>query len=108
VLFLNPKTTVELLDIQQKVSKIFGDNQADNSPSEWVPHCTLATEVPLKEIEKVIEIAKEDIKMEMGASFYAEAQSIWMIEFKTSPLGIISTEKFRFKKVGQILSNIFD
>lgn len=100
VLFLNPQVTVELLDIQHKVSELFEDFQVVNYPSEWVPHCTLATEVPIKKIGKAIEIAKEDIKMEMEAPFYAEAQSIWTVEFTTGPFTIVFTDEYRFKKVG--------
>ncbi|MFX0074445.1 MAG: 2'-5' RNA ligase family protein [Candidatus Hermodarchaeota archaeon] len=97
VVFLNPKTTVELLEIQQRISELFEDFQAGNSPSEWIPHSTLATDVPLNKIGEAIEIVKEDIKMEMEAPFYAEAQSIWTVEFKTGPISIISTDEFKFK-----------
>ena len=97
VLFLNPKANGELLEIQQKIFELLEDFQADNDPKTWVPHSTLATDVPLKKIGEVIDIAKEDIKMEMGAPFYVEAQSIWTVEFKTGPTSIISTREFRFK-----------
>ncbi|MFX0012766.1 MAG: 2'-5' RNA ligase family protein, partial [Candidatus Hermodarchaeota archaeon] len=85
VIFLNPKTNNELLDIQQKIFELFEDFQAEDDPQTWVPHSTLATDVPLNKVEEAIEIAKEDIKMEMGAPFYVEAQSIWTVEFKTGP-----------------------
>ncbi|MFX1448546.1 MAG: 2'-5' RNA ligase family protein [Promethearchaeota archaeon] len=98
VIFLNPKATIELLEIHQRIFELFEDFQTDDDPKTWVPHSTLATEVPLKKIGEVIAIAKEDIKMEMGAPFYAEAQSIWTVEFKTGPTTIISTCKFNFKK----------
>ncbi|MFX1289116.1 MAG: 2'-5' RNA ligase family protein [Promethearchaeota archaeon] len=98
VIFLNPKANYELLDIQRKVFELFEDFQAEDDPQTWVPHSTLVTDVPLGKIGEVIDIAKEDIKMEMGAPFYAEAQSIWTVEFKTGPTTIISTCKFNFKK----------
>jgi 2'-5' RNA ligase len=97
VLFLNPKANSELLEIQQKVFELLEDFQADNDRKTWVPHSTLATDVPLKKIGEVIDIAKEDIKMKMGAPFFVEAKSIWIIEFITGPTRIISTHEFRFK-----------
>ena len=38
VLFLNPKTSIELLNFQQKVFRLFKDFQAESSPITWVPH----------------------------------------------------------------------
>jgi len=98
VLFLNPIGNIELLDIQQKVFDLFEGFPDDNSPATWVPHCTLATDIPLKNIGKAIDIVKENIIMKMGAPFYVGAQSICMVEFKTGPLTIISTYEFKFRK----------
>ena len=61
VLFLNPIANIELLDIQQKVFDLFEGFPDDNSPKTWVPHCTLATDIPLKKIGKAIDIVKENI-----------------------------------------------
>jgi len=98
VLFLNPIASIELLDIQQKVFELFEDFQGDNSPKTWVPHCTLATDIPQKRIGKAIDLVREDIIMKMGRPFYIDAQSIWVVEFKTGPSSIISTNEFKFKK----------
>jgi len=87
-----------LLDIQQKVFDLLEDFQVDDSPKTWVPHCTLATDVPIKKIGKAIDIVKGNIIMKMGAPFYVDAQSICTVEFKTGPLTIISTYEFKFKK----------
>ena len=56
VIFLNPKANNELLDIQQKIFELLEDFQADTHPKTWVPHSTLATDVPLKKIGEVIDI----------------------------------------------------
>ena len=98
VLFLNPKLNMELLTIQQKVFELFEDFQVVDSPKTWVPHCTLATDVPIKKIGEAIDIAKEDMIIKMGAPFYADAQSIYIVEFETGPSTIVSTHEFKFKK----------
>ena len=98
VLFLNPITNVELLDIQQKVFDLFEGFPDDNSPETWVPHYTLATDIPLKKIGEAIGIVKENIIMKMGAPFHVDAQSICTVEFKTGPSTIISINEFKFKK----------
>lgn len=98
VLFLNPIVNIELLDIQQKVFELFEGFPDDNSPDTWVPHCTLATDIPIQKIGEAIAIAKEDMIMKMGAPFYADAQSICTVEFETGPLSVISTYEFKFKK----------
>lgn len=98
VLFLNPKANAKLLDIHQKVFELFEDLQAGGSPKTWVPHCTLATEVPIKKIGKAIDIVQEEIVMKNGAPFYVDAQSICTVEFRTDPLTIISTNGFLLKK----------
>ena len=95
VLFLNPIANIELLDIQQKVFDLFEGFPDDNSPKTWVPHCTLATEIPLKKIGKAIDIVKENILMKEGAPFYVDAQSICTVEFKTDPLTVISTHELK-------------
>jgi len=97
VLFLNPKANVDLLDIQQKVFDLLEDFQVDDFPKTWVPHCTLATDVPMKEIGKAIDIVKDNIIMKMGAPFYVDAQSICTVDFKTDPLAIISVNEFKLK-----------
>jgi len=98
VLFLNPIANIELLDIQHKVFELFEGFPDDNPPKTWVPHCTLATDTPLKKIGKAIGIVKENIIMKMGTPFHVDAQSICMVEFKTGPLTIISTYEFKFRK----------
>ena len=95
VLFFNPKANVKLLDIQQKVFELFVDFPDNNSPKTWIPHCTLATEIPLKKIGKAIDIVKENILMKEGAPFYVDAQSICTVEFKTDPLTVISTHELK-------------
>ena len=98
VLFLNPIANIELLDIQQKVFDLFEGFPDDNSPKTWVPHCTLATDIPRKKIGKAIDIVKANIIMKMGTPFYVDAQSICTVEFKTDPSTIISTYEFKLKK----------
>jgi len=98
VLFLNPIANIELLDIQQKVFELFEGFPDDNSPKTWVPHCTLATDIPIEKIGKAIDIAREDIIMKIGTPFYVDAQSICTVDFKTGPLTIISINEFKFKK----------
>ena len=95
VLFLNPKATDDLLGIQQKVFELFADFQSGSSPKTWVPHCTVALELPLEKIGKAIAIVNEVIVMENGAPFYVNAQSIWTVEFQTDPLTVISTQEFK-------------
>ena len=102
VLFLNPIANFELLDIQQKVFELFEGFPDDNSPITWVPHCTLATDIPLKKIGKAIDIVKENIIMKMGTPLYVDAQSICTVEFKTGPSTIISTYEFKLKKIEQV------
>ena len=98
VLFLSPKADIDLFDIRQKVLEVFEDFQAGNPFKSWVPHCSLALEVPLMKIGKAIAIVKEDIIMMKGAPFCVEAQSICTVEFTTDPLIIISTNEFNLKK----------
>ena len=98
VFFLNPKSNMDLLYIQKKVFELFEDFQGDNSPKTWVPHCTLATDIPMKRIGEAIDIAKEDIIMKMEAPFYVDVHSIYTVEFETGPPTIISTYEFKFKK----------
>ena len=98
VLFLNPIANIELLDIQQNVFDLFAGFPDDNSPKTWVPHCTLAIDIPLKKIGKAIDIVKGNIIIKMGTPFHVDAQSICTVEFKTSPSTIISTYEFKFKK----------
>ncbi len=98
VLFLNPKANAKLLDLHEKVFELFEDFQVGVSSKTWVPHCTLATDIPIEKIGKVIEIVKEDIIMKMGAPFYVDAKSICTVEFRTDPLTIISTNEFLLKK----------
>lgn len=99
VIFLNPKTNNKLLDIQQKIFELFEDFQSDDAPKTWVPHSTLAIDVPLGKIGKAIDIIKEDIIMKEGTPFYMVAESIWSIEFETGPTTIISTHEFKFKEI---------
>ena len=98
VLFLNPKSDMELLDIQQEVFELFEDFQVGDSPKTWVPHCTLATDIPMKKIGEAIDIAKEDIIIKIKTPFYVAAHSICTVEFETGPLTIISRYEFKFKK----------
>ena len=98
VLFLNPKANVELLDIQQKVFELFDDFQVGENPQTWVPHCTLATDVPMKEIGKAIDIVKDNIIMKIGEPFYVDAQSMCIVDFEMDPLKIISINEFKLKK----------
>jgi 2'-5' RNA ligase len=98
VLFLNPKASIELLEIQQSISELFEDFRTGGSTGTWVPHCTLATDIPIKKIGKAIDIVKEEIVMREGAPFYVDARSIWTVEYKTGPLSIISTYEFKFKE----------
>ena len=98
VLFLNPKSNMELLDVQQKVFELFEDFQVGDSPKTWVPHCTLATDIPMKKIGEAIDIAKEDIIIKIKTPFYVAAHSICTVEFETGPLTIISRYEFKFKK----------
>ena len=98
VLFLNPKASIELLNIQQKISELFEDFQVGASSKTWVPHCTLATDIPIKKIGEAIELVKEDIIMKMGAPFYVDAQSIGTVEFTTDPSTIISINECKLKK----------
>ena len=98
VLFLNPKATIKLLDIQQKVSELFKDFRDEKSTGTWVPHSTLATDIPLKKIGEAIDIVKENIIMKMGMPFLVDAQSICTVEFTTGPSTIISINEIKFKR----------
>lgn len=95
VLFLNPKANDDLLDIQQKVFELFEGFQSGSTPKTWVPHCTVALEIPLERIGQAIDIVNEVIVMENGAPFYVDAESIWTVEFQTDPLTVISTQEFK-------------
>jgi len=97
VLFLSPKADIDLLDIRQKVLEGFEDFQAGNPLRAWVPHCTLALEVPLKKLGEAIGLVKEDIVMMKGAPFCVEAESIYSVEFTVDPLTIISTDEYKLK-----------
>ena len=97
VLFLNPIANIALLDIQQKVFDLFKGFPDDNSPKTWVPHSTLAIDIPLNSIVKAIEIVKDVIVMKMGAPFEVEAKSLVLVEFQTDPVSVLSTEEIRFK-----------
>jgi 2'-5' RNA ligase len=98
VLFLNPNASFELLDIQQKVFELLEEFHAGNSPKIWVPHCTLALDIPIKKIGKAIDIIKEYIRMAIGEPFNVNAQAICSVDFKTDPLKVISLSEFKLKK----------
>ena len=98
VLFLSPKADMDLFNIRQEVLEVFNDFQAGNPLKAWVPHCTLALEVPLMKIGEAIALVKEEIVMMKEAPFCVEAESIYAVEFAIDPLTIISTNEYKLKK----------
>ena len=88
VLFLNPKATNELLNIQQKIFSLFKDFEAEISPITWVPHCTLGINLQKEAIAKAIDIIKEDILMTKEKPFYIQATTISLVKFERETLKI--------------------
>lgn len=88
VLFLNPKASTELLNIQQKVFSLFKDFKAETSPITWVPHCTLGMYVQMEYIAKAIDIIKEEIVITKEKPFYIQATAISLVKFERDTLRI--------------------
>ncbi len=88
VLFLNPKSSIELLNVQQKVFKLFKDFKAESLPTTWVPHCTLGMYLQKKDITKAIDIIKEEIVITEEKPFYINAEAVSFIKFEKNPLMI--------------------
>lgn len=82
VLFLNPKTNKELLDIQQEVFELFEDFETVESPKMWVPHCTLCMYLQKTKIAKAIDIVKEEIVITEKLPFYITGNSISIVEYE--------------------------
>ncbi|MFX1594305.1 MAG: 2'-5' RNA ligase family protein [Promethearchaeota archaeon] len=86
VLFLNPKASTELLNVQQKVFRLFKDFEAEFSPTTWVPHCTLGIYLQKKDLSKAIDIIKEEIVITKENPFYITAEAISFVKFEKNPL----------------------
>ncbi len=88
VIFLNPKTSNELLIIQQKIFNLFKDFEGIILPSTWVPHCTLGMYIQKEDISKAIDIIKEEIVITEENPFYIQTTSISLVKFERDPLKI--------------------
>lgn len=88
VLFLNPKASNELLNIQQKIFSLFKDYESATSPLTWVPHCTLGMYLQKEDITKAIDIIKEEIVITEENPFYIQTKSISFVKFEREPLKI--------------------
>ncbi len=88
VLFLNPKASNELLNIQQKIFSLFKDFESATSPLTWVPHCTLGMYLQKEDISKAIDIIKEEIVITEENPFYIHTKSISFVKFEREPLKI--------------------
>lgn len=101
VLFLNPKTNFELLNVQQNLLRHFEDYKPEISSKNWIPHCTLAMYVSKKKIGKAIDIIKNQITMTREQPFYVSTDSINIIDFEREPLKINSIFEFKLKNIGK-------
>ncbi|MFX0006611.1 MAG: 2'-5' RNA ligase family protein [Promethearchaeota archaeon] len=86
VIFLNPKASNELLNIQQKIFSLFKDFEGGISPLTWVPHCTLGMYLQKEEINKAFDIIKEKIVITEENPFFIQATSISLVNFEREPL----------------------
>jgi 2'-5' RNA ligase len=88
VVFLNPKASNELLNIQQKMFSLFKDFETRTSPLTWVPHCTIGMYLQKEDISKAIDIIKEEIVITKENPFYIQTASISLVKFERDPLKI--------------------
>lgn len=82
VLFLNPKATKELLNIQQEIFELFEDFETDYSPETWVPHCTLCMYLQKEKLAEAIDIVKEEIAITKEKPFYVIGNYISIVKFE--------------------------
>jgi len=85
VLFLNPKTSTELLNIQHKVFRLFKDFECEILPKTWVPHCTLGMYIQLKNLSRAIEIIKENINITKEKPFFVTTEAISFVKYERDP-----------------------
>jgi 2'-5' RNA ligase len=88
VIFLNPKASNELLDIQQKIFSLFKDFETGTSPLTWVPHCTLGMYLQEEDFTRAIDIIKREIVITEENPFYIQTTSISLVKFEREPLKI--------------------
>ncbi len=88
VIFLNPKASNELLNIQQKIFSLFKDFETGASPLTWVPHCTLGMYLKKEDITEAIDIIKKEIVITEENPFYIQTTSISLVKFEREPLKI--------------------
>ncbi len=85
VLFLNPKTSIELFNFQQKVFRLFKEFETETTPTTWIPHCTLGKYIQKKNLAKAIDIIKEEIVMTREKPFYITGEAISFVKFERDP-----------------------
>ncbi len=88
VIFLNPKASNELLNIQQKIYSLFKDFETGTSPLTWVPHCTLGMYLQKEDFVEAIDIIKKEIVITEENPFYIQTTSISLVKFEREPLKI--------------------
>ena len=88
VIFLNPKVSNELLNIQQKIFSLFKDFETGSSPLTWIPHCTLGMYLQKEEINEAINIIKKEIAITEENPFYMQTTTISLVKFERDPLKI--------------------
>jgi 2'-5' RNA ligase len=88
VIFLNPKASNELLNIQQKIYSLFKDFETETSPLTWVPHCTLGMYLQKEDFTEAIDIIKKEIVITEENPFYIQTTSISLVKFEREPLEI--------------------
>ena len=88
VIFLNPKTTGELLTIQQKIFRLFKEFESDIFPETWVPHCTLGMHVQNKDIAHSFDIIKEQVVFTKEKPFCVIAEALSLVKYQKEPPNI--------------------
>lgn len=80
VVYLAPRVTPDLLSFNVRFNEIFADIEDKKikiyTPGYWVPHCTLALNIPREKVLHAIDIALDSFE-----PFYAEIMVMGFVEF---------------------------
>ena len=81
VVFLAPVVTRQLLDVHQRFHEVFSEHENAGMgyylPGNWVPHCTVAIDLPAAEVREAVGYCREAFRPISG-----RFQEIGLVEFR--------------------------